>query len=144
MIFDGMKQCGDCKRIKESTSFNKNSSTKDGLNRCCKVCSRKFGKNHYNKNKRYYIDKKRRLSNEIEETIRFLKSETPCNDCGKKYPYYCMDFDHRDSTTKLFCVADRNSWNGSKKKVFVEVDKCDVVCAVCHRIRTYKRMMGTY
>ena len=58
----------------------------------------------------------------------------PCMDCGKTYPTYVMDFDHRDPSTKLFLVSQ------TPRRVQVmldEIAKCDVVCSNCHRERTF-------
>lgn len=62
----------------------------------------------------------------------------PCYDCGIIYPSYVMDFDHRKKEDKLNNIARliRDGW--SKEKLLFEIKKCDLVCANCHRIRTYK------
>lgn len=58
-------------------------------------------------------------------------------DCGKFYPYYVMDLDHREGEVKILSVSkmDTYSW----EKVKAELKKCDLVCANCHRIRTFNR-----
>lgn len=62
----------------------------------------------------------------------------PCKDCNQKFPYYVMDFDH---------VRGRKKFNISQtlsvrpETLMREIKKCEVVCANCHRIRTYKRMI---
>lgn len=59
-------------------------------------------------------------------------------DCGKKYPPYVMDFDHRDRRTKIAGINQMiNLHSYSKDKILIEINKCDLVCANCHRIRTY-------
>jgi hypothetical protein len=48
-----------------------------------------------------------------------------------------MDFDHRDPSQKEFNLgseAIREMY--SLEKLQAEIDKCDIVCANCHRIRT--------
>jgi hypothetical protein len=45
-----------------------------------------------------------------------------------------MDFDHRNITDKMFTVSQRLVC--SLERLIAEVDKCDLVCANCHRIRT--------
>ena len=62
----------------------------------------------------------------------------PCMDCGKSFPPYVMDFDHRDRVEKKFNISIMilQGW----ERIQAEVEKCDVVCANCHRIRTYKNM----
>lgn len=55
----------------------------------------------------------------------------------KRYAYYVMDFDHRDPALKTASVSyiARNTHN--LDVVQAEIDKCDLVCANCHRIRTH-------
>lgn len=65
----------------------------------------------------------------------------PCMDCGRSFPAVCMDFDHRDPSTKSDSisqlVAKRRRWEIIEE----EIQKCDLVCACCHRIRSSK-MLG--
>lgn len=60
----------------------------------------------------------------------------PCKDCGNTFPPYCMDFDHREPDEKLFSISGQQTC--SEALFLAEVAKCDVVCANCHRIRTFK------
>lgn len=60
-------------------------------------------------------------------------------DCGKSYPWYVMDFDHRDPSKKVDGIA-RMVLNCSRDKLIKELKKCDLVCANCHRVRTHDRM----
>ena len=62
----------------------------------------------------------------------------PCVDCGVEYPPYVMDFDHVRGEKVVNLSRLRNSrlaW----AKLMAEVEKCEVVCANCHRIRTQTR-----
>ena len=64
-----------------------------------------------------------------------LKSK-PCMDCGNTFPSCVMDFDHRNPEDKKYNVSQmvcRYSWT----KILEEIAKCDLVCANCHRIRTW-------
>ena len=63
--------------------------------------------------------------------------DKPCQDCGKKYPHYVMDFDHREGEKKLLEVARMVAGGWSLKKIMKEIKKCDIVCSNCHRLRTY-------
>ena len=64
--------------------------------------------------------------------------DVPCTDCGIRYAWYVMQFDHRDPITKLFYIG-RAIVSRKLEDLVGEVAKCDVVCANCHAIRTYKR-----
>lgn len=63
----------------------------------------------------------------------------PCADCGIEYPYYVMDFDHV-SDDKEANLADLVRVGASLVKLQAEINKCEVVCSNCHRIRTFKRL----
>jgi hypothetical protein len=65
----------------------------------------------------------------------FLKEE-PCVDCGHCFPAECMHFDHVRGI-KQFSLSSSTRY--SPKKTASELDKCDLVCANCHSIRTRKR-----
>lgn len=62
----------------------------------------------------------------------------PCGDCGGVFPQCAMDFDHRDPTTKVRGVTRMIS-NFGLQAILAEVAKCDIVCANCHRLRTFER-----
>jgi len=67
--------------------------------------------------------------------LRSLKDK-PCADCGEKFPYECMDFDHVRGR-KTFELS--HCGGVSIERLMREVAKCDLVCANCHRTRTKVR-----
>ena len=83
--------------------------------------------------KRWWINKNRHLQ-KSRARLHELKSR-PCADCGSHYPPYVMDFDHRDRSTKRYTVSKMLGM--SPARMLAEIEQCDVVCANCHRIRTY-------
>lgn len=94
-------------------------------------------KRYYERNKKLYKDKNARRRKELIAFVISLKQK-PCTDCGVKYPHYVMDFDHRDPKTKISTVSMMANFHSySKEKILEEINKCDLVCANCHRIRTY-------
>lgn len=64
----------------------------------------------------------------------------PCLDCGRSFPPVCMDFDHRPGTVKSIDVARLVSQGPAI--MLEEIEKCDLVCSNCHRIRTHQRRHG--
>lgn len=67
--------------------------------------------------------------------------DVPCADCGNRFPPECMDFDHI-SGDKRFNIG--KSLLTSIEKVLEEIDKCEIVCSNCHRIRTRNRQKLVY
>lgn len=73
----------------------------------------------------------------LRKLIQGIKESNPCSDCGKKYPFYVMDFDHTgDKELSLHLAVSRN-WK--PERALAEIEKCDLVCSNCHRIRTWNR-----
>lgn len=61
----------------------------------------------------------------------------PCIRCGIKYAHYVMDWYHRDRSTKKFGLG-RGGFRWSRKAILEEIEKCDLLCANCHRIVEYE------
>lgn len=61
----------------------------------------------------------------------------PCADCGED-DWIVLEFDHVRGT-KTYCVAAMVGKGSAMSSLIEEVAKCDVVCANCHRRRTYAR-----
>lgn len=64
--------------------------------------------------------------------------DVPCADCGVRYPYYVMDFDHINDD-KESSVSELAGTGISVNRLKIEMAKCEVVCSNCHRIRTHDR-----
>ena len=66
-------------------------------------------------------------------------SRVACMDCGLKVEAditYVFDYDHRDPHLKSFAISEYlHQYN--EYRLLQEMDKCDLVCAICHRHRTH-------
>jgi len=69
----------------------------------------------------------------LSEYVERRKAEIGCKYCPEDHPG-CLDFHHRDPSEKTLDVSrivrDRG-W--SIGRIEIEIAKCDVVCANCHR-----------
>ena len=60
-----------------------------------------------------------------------------CQICGYKFDgknQAAFDFHHRDSDTKEFNISKISKSSLTKERMLKESEKCDVLCAVCHRL----------
>lgn len=65
------------------------------------------------------------------------QKKRPCADCGGTFHPDAMEFDHVPGRGgKLFNLARGRA---SLRAAQAEIEKCDVVCSNCHRVRTAKR-----
>lgn len=99
--------------------------------------SRAAIRRHYYANKEKYLEKNRKRREKLKTFVRDLKEASPCKDCGEKYPYYVMDFDHLENKEGLIGRFANNLHEAALRK---ELEKCELVCANCHRVRTFKRI----
>jgi hypothetical protein len=74
---------------------------------------------------------------QLKKRLSEIKETSGCVDCGIKN-HIILDFDHlHDKKYNISrMIHDGFSWAAIKK----EISKCEVVCANCHRIRTYNRL----
>jgi len=71
----------------------------------------------------------------VSAYVQAFKDGQPCLDCGHIYPYYVLEFDHVRGK-KDRNVSDCSTVTQAKR----EIAKCDLVCANCHRERTFSRL----
>jgi hypothetical protein len=104
----------------------------------CIGCKAAYQREWYARNRERHlanvreIRKQRRIRN--RELILAAK-DVPCADCGLRYPPYVMDFDHVNGG-KRGNIAELHG-RLTEEALLAEIAKCEVVCANCHRIRTY-------
>lgn len=56
-----------------------------------------------------------------------------CSVCGKRYPIAVYDLHHRDPAAKEFALSNAIG-NKNIDSLLAEAEKCDIVCANCHRV----------
>lgn len=92
------------------------------------------------KSKEKYNEWNRRRIEANKKAIDELKSK-PCVDCGSVFSPWVMEFDHVPSRGKkranVSCIYASSKITAERVKE--EIEKCDLVCANCHRTRTHFR-----
>ena len=108
----------------------------------CNKCQRGYNRDDYVKNKAAYIAKARRNNERYQEEIKAwildYLSTYPCIDCGEKDPVV-LEFDHRGNEGKSADISVMKRQKKTLEKIKLEVAKCDVRCANCHRRKTAKK-----
>lgn len=80
-------------------------------------------------NKRRTLRRRERLRAWVAEQRR----RRGCSKCGVSNPG-CLDFHHRDGVAKTMDVGTMVTYGYGKKALREEIEKCDVLCANCHRL----------
>lgn len=73
--------------------------------------------------------------------LRTYKESIGCEECGGKYPYFALQFDHVDPKLKgKRPDSDKSailpSWGINR--IIDEIAKCRVLCGTCHAIKTHE------
>ena len=110
---------------------------KDRKSPAAVATNRKAGKKYYLNHKPEQLVRNKNKKDQIRSYIKQYKEFRGCMDCGGKFPFYVLDLDHRDPNEKV-CSPAQLANNGSWEVMLRELDKCDVVCANCHRKRTHE------
>ena len=68
--------------------------------------------------------------------------DVPCVDCGTHLPPDCMDLDHVHGKSIRTLTGVRRSWTTmSLGRLADELEKCEVRCPNCHRLRHRKERL---
>lgn len=70
-----------------------------------------------------------------KQYIRDFKENHPCVDCGEE-DIRVLEFDHKDRKTKISSVSEMANLGASLETVMLEIEKCEIRCCNCHRIKT--------
>lgn len=130
-----MKTCTKCLVLKELYDFDFRNKSKGTKQAHCKVCRKIMVDSHYRANVKTYLDRNKRTRQRNLMLVGEAKDK-PCTRCDKKYPPRAMDLHHRESSEKEEIVS-RLAHLTSTAKLKRELEKCDVLCATCHRIVTF-------
>lgn len=132
------KLCCICKENKPLSEFStRNDRKKVCYQSSCKICHSLYRKNHYENNKKKYIEKANKYNKNVHTWFLELKKTLQCKICGESR-YWVLDFHHLDPKEKEYSLGQLSRTCGSKNKILKEMEKCDVLCSNCHRDFHYK------
>ncbi len=119
-----MRICNSCNKELEDSLFDYRGGARKGLQATCKPCSLLRLKQHRQR---------------IRKLVNRWKELKGCSVCGFKGHHFQLDLDHIDKTTKNNKDNSRAyepSWK--LERVKEELAKCQILCANCHRLKTWK------
>jgi hypothetical protein len=136
----GEKRCCTCGIVKPLEEFNRLTRAKDGRQYSCRECNRRWHAENRPRHNALIRKRNVRMRREKRRLMFEYLSAHQCVDCGER-DHVVLEFDHlRDKTMNISQMMTRDyTWNS----VLHEIEKCEIVCANCHRRRTYSRL-GSY
>lgn len=135
MLINATKICTKCKVEKDLHLFPARKMAKDGRASWCRACYKANWEKRYYENHEHYRDSHNTSRNKARaqnarKVFEYLANH-PCINCGESDPIV-LEFDHRDKNDKIESISNlvfHSSWKIIKN----EIEKCDVLCANCHR-----------
>lgn len=141
-----MRHCSKCDLDKLVEEFYRRKTGREAGSyyEKCKDCQKERGRKYYHQNReiqsKLALLRKRRYKKERGDLVNALKRGKSCTDCGGIFPPWVMDFDHREGEIKIGSISRLAITDTvSIERIKIEIAKCDLVCANCHRQRTYER-----
>jgi len=114
-----MKICKSCKQEKPADSFYLKHDGTSYRHSSCKECYNALVM----------------LKAQAKKVLAIDRFGDVCHDCGQSFHHVLYDFHHLDPSKKDI------SWNKlrykSMKTIWLELDKCVMLCSHCHRMRHY-------
>lgn len=134
---------GPCKKKRLETYFDISNRETGARQPFCRMCRREYQNKYYRRTSALKkVKSKQRAARrvaEARELVCGLKSE-PCKDCNKSFHWFAMEFDHNDSNRKVANISYMVLRGYAKSVILEEIEKCDLLCAICHRMRTGRRL----
>jgi hypothetical protein len=141
--------CSKCSELKSENEFY------NGNTYSCNICVASYNKTRQNARNLNLQNWRAKNGDRYKELITNFRAkrlpilnkiideakDKACLDCGIKYPARAMDFDHLSD--KKYKISSLRTNPFSVKLLLEELAKCELVCACCHRDRTYNRRMAT-
>lgn len=128
-----------CAKEAEKAKLRAKTAEKYAQGKICEKCGKTFTPKKYGWNRKYcfecvpeeaYTSGAAVRRNIKKWAVEYKGGE--CERCGYNKCIEALDFHHKDPNEKDFCISDRNinqNWEEIKK----ELDKCEMLCANCHR-----------
>jgi hypothetical protein len=132
-----MKTCTRCKIERPLSEFHFRNTKRGTYQKWCKSCAIAVRVAYYKKNRNYEYKRNKAHTKDIKALVTEYLTKHPCVDCTESDPIV-LEFDHvrgvkRDNISVM--AGAGLSW----KTIQLEIAKCEVRCANCHRRQTFYR-----
>lgn len=139
------KGCGQTKPLDQFAPYRarkKDGTPSSGFRHICLDCYRKYHRERWHNvtrhqpetMARHQMAKLQRIARNKAWLAAYFK-QRQCVDCGER-DLRVLEFDHRDPSDKFRGVSELLLKGHALKTLQAEIEKCDVICANCHRKRT--------
>ena len=132
-----MKKCNHCGEWKDEEEFNWRYKSLGVRHPTCRTCAHSFNKDYYEGDAKerhlQQVKERTEAAREVarEYVIQYLLTH-PCAECGET-DIRALEFHHREAETKDMTITRMVTGGWSIKRIQIEISKCAILCASCHR-----------
>ena len=138
-----MKICTVCGSTKTEGEFFYRDKRNEKLHSQCKSCyvvkRKKIWHEHYHKYGSQYreraVERNKKLKQKLRKLLLDYLTDKSCVECGNG-DYRVLEFDHIDPAIKSFGIAQGIHNIMAWPKILAEIEKCQILCANCHKLKT--------
>jgi 5-methylcytosine-specific restriction endonuclease McrA len=138
-----IKKCTKCRTEKPLSEYFVRDKKTGRLHAQCKACyqahRQTYYSAHYQKYRDSYLERaqRRREKLRLEFRTKMLKylSGKSCSVCGES-DIRVLELDHIDPSQKRFTISQAVRLGYKWSEVLAEIQKCQILCANCHKKRT--------
>jgi hypothetical protein len=138
-----MKTCSKCGISKNESDFFVKDKKTNRLHAQCKQCYKAhrqtYYAQHYQTYKEEYLLRAQKhresLRHDFRSNLAAYLSGKACEVCGET-DIRVLEFDHLNPESKLFNISQAVRLGYSWDAVVIEISKCRILCANCHRKHT--------
>jgi|SRR5687767_4324495 len=132
-----MKKCDHSKEFKEDDQFNWKFKSLGVRHKTCRDCMHGFNKRYFDGDARerhlQQVNERKQEARQFARDYVYAYLLThPCTKCGES-DVRVLEFHHRDKSEKDMAIAAMVSGGFSIARIQAEIEKCDFLCANCHR-----------
>lgn len=84
----------------------------------------------------------RNRQRERRQFVTEFKEQHPCACCGGRFPGIVMEFHHPRGRDKEGAVSDMIREGVNLERIKAEMEKCELLCANCHRLAHWREGQG--
>ena len=129
--------CGKCKTLKACSEFAPSAAARG--NGYCRECHQSYyARKRDSEGRTYLYSYTKRRRAQMVQMVAEHKAAGGCKYCGESHPA-ALDLHHRDADSKVDGVRKMIDDCRPRAVIEAEMEKCDIVCANCHRKLHYAK-----
>lgn len=136
-----MKRCPSCRQHLPMAAFAQSITRRYGAS-YCRACQSDYAKAHYRRNKNLQLSRCRahlvKYRQRNRDFVQDYLARNPCIDC-KESDVRVLEFDHVRGK-KEAAISALVYTGAPLKRILLEIAKCEVRCANCHRRKTVEQL----